>query len=79
MSFPEPIKDYIKEKLGTDNYDGFKLWAIIGPIALSKNYKSCETFVDCWNLMHPSSTISKKKNAFDAVDRMIEIWKERFA
>jgi hypothetical protein len=78
MNFPDPIKDYIKEKIGDAYYDAFKLWSIVGPLALSDKFKTCETFVDAWNLSHPSAIISRKKNAFDAVDRMIEIWKDRF-
>lgn len=78
MTFPDPIKDYIKEKIGIAYFDGFRLWSIVGTMALSDKFKQCETFVDSWNLSHPADRISKKKNPFDAVDRMIEIWKERF-
>ena len=76
MSFTPKIRDYLSEKLGPDMVQGFELWALVG----MKGYKKppSESFIDSWNFAHPRDRIRGSMNAFDAVDRMIEIWKERF-
>lgn len=77
MSFTPKIREYLAEKIGHDNTGGFELWALVGMIG-HKKAPTSDSFIDRWNLAHPSNPIRVSSTAFDAVDRMIEVWKERF-
>jgi len=70
------MKTYISTKIGNENVDAFKMWALVG---MKPNKTECEeTLIDKWNTAHPKHPIKQSMNAWDAIDRMVEIWKERF-
>lgn len=77
MAFTPKIKSYVEEKIGSDYLSGFELWALVGMRSKKKTIAP-ESCIDSWNFAHPGNRISATMNVFDAVDRMIEIWKERF-
>lgn len=68
------LRNYIAGKVGDDFLKPFELWAFGGKI---KTVDSA-TLKCSWNLMHGNQQITKDLNTYDAVDRMIAIWKERF-
>jgi hypothetical protein len=69
------IRNYIAQKIGDDSLKPFELWAFGCKIkGTTSSY-----YTSAWNLQHPYNQITGDLNAFDAVDRMIQIWKDRFS
>jgi hypothetical protein len=75
MTFTPKIRSYLEEQIGKDYVEGFEVWALVGMRSIKKTDGTC---IDSWNFAHPRDKIRGSMNVFDAVDRMIEIWKERF-
>lgn len=74
MNLTDDMKAYISLKVGIDNFHAFDLWAFIG----TKKNKLQGSLIDKWNAIHATDKIKRSMNIWDAVDRMIDIWKERF-
>lgn len=76
MFISDSMQVYIGKKIGIDDLEPFQTWAFEG--LPTKKKKEELPLIQRWNLLHPGFTIKQSMNLWDAVDRMIEIWKERF-
>lgn len=77
MLVNEQMQVYIAKKIGIDDLEPFEEWAFVG--LKPKITKKDPNLIDRWNVIHPTIPILTSTDVWDAIDRMIDIWKERFS